>query len=163
LPVNLGLLDKLWSVQVAGCAFKEPLKSVVDGGNFKTMDLLAYLRNEHDNSKPYNKLKLMLLGRSEVGKTALLTQLRQEGQVPKGSLQSDSWSARLGHQTKSSSKSSNTSNSAQQKVKLHLLRLKPKTFRSEANLLTSLNGLMNLRVDRQNPRLRRISNKKAAP
>jgi Leucine-rich repeat (LRR) protein len=116
LPVNLGLLEKLWSVQIGGCAFKEPLKSVVDGGNFKTMDLLAYLRNELDNSKPYNKLKLMLVGRSEVGKTALLMQLRQEGTVPKGSLQTDSWSARLGHQTKASSKSSSNLNAAQQKV-----------------------------------------------
>lgn len=48
----------------------------------------------------------MLLGRSEVGKTSLLAQLRQEGTVPKGSLQADSWSARLGHSTKPASKQS---------------------------------------------------------
>lgn len=47
----------------------------------------------------------MLLGRNEVGKTSLLNQLRQEGHVPKGILQTDSWSARLGHSTKSTSKS----------------------------------------------------------
>jgi GTPase SAR1 family protein len=51
----------------------------------------------------------MLLGRSEAGKTSLLNQLRQEGQVPKGSLQTDNWSARLGYPTKASSKTGSTS------------------------------------------------------
>lgn len=51
----------------------------------------------------------MFLGRSESGKTSLLNQLRQEGQIPKGSLQSESWSARLDYPTKTSSKSSSTS------------------------------------------------------
>lgn len=48
LPVELGLLEKLWSVSVNGCALKEPLKSVVGAGNFKTMDLISFLRNELD-------------------------------------------------------------------------------------------------------------------
>lgn len=57
----------------------------------------------------------MILGRADVGKTSLLQQLRQEGQVPKGSLQSDDWGTRLGHPTKTASKSSGTSGKTQPK------------------------------------------------
>lgn len=39
----------------------------------------------------------MLLGRSEVGKTILLQQLRAEGNVPKNSTSTNSWALRLGH------------------------------------------------------------------
>ncbi|KAI6202441.1 Protein kinase domain containing protein [Aphelenchoides besseyi] len=108
LPVELGLLEKLWSVSVGGCLLKDPLKEIVASGNFKTMDLLSFLRNELDNSKPYPKLKLMFLGRTEVGKTALLNQLRAEGQTSKSALSNnESWAARIGHSpSRSASKSS---------------------------------------------------------
>ncbi|KAI6219497.1 Protein kinase domain containing protein [Aphelenchoides fujianensis] len=107
LPVELGLLEKLWSVSVGGCSLKDPLKGIVASGNFKTMDLISYLRNELDNSRPYPKLKLMLLGRTEVGKSALLAQLRAEGQTSKAALNNESWAARIGHSpSKSASKSS---------------------------------------------------------
>ncbi|CAD5212334.1 unnamed protein product [Bursaphelenchus xylophilus] len=97
LPVELGLLEKLWGVQLNGCALKDPLKGIVGNGNFKTMDLISFLRHELDNSKPHRKLKLMFLGRSEVGKSALLSQMRAEGHVAKVSLNSESWAHRMGH------------------------------------------------------------------
>lgn len=48
LPVELGLLEKLWSVQVNNCQFSDPLKGIVGSGTFKTMDLISFLRNELD-------------------------------------------------------------------------------------------------------------------
>lgn len=45
LPNELGLLDKLWNVTLKDCPVKEPLKSIVYGDNYKTVDLIAFLRN----------------------------------------------------------------------------------------------------------------------
>ncbi|KAI6181608.1 Non-specific serine/threonine protein kinase [Aphelenchoides besseyi] len=81
LPVELGLLEKLWSVSVGGCLLKDPLKEIVASGNFKTMDLLSFLRNELDKA---------------------------EGQTSKSALSNnESWAARIGHSpSRSASKSS---------------------------------------------------------
>lgn len=46
LPPELGLLDKLWNIGIKDCQFKEPLKSFVDPENYKTMEILAFLRNK---------------------------------------------------------------------------------------------------------------------
>lgn len=46
LPPELGLLDKLWNIGIRDCQFKEPIKSFIDPENYKTMELLALLRNK---------------------------------------------------------------------------------------------------------------------
>ncbi|KAH7717085.1 LRK-1 protein [Aphelenchoides avenae] len=84
LPPELGLLDKLWNIGLKDCPLKEPLRGIVTADNYKT-------------SKSYAKLKLMFLGAPGVGKTQLLLQMRTEGQFSKKSIQSESWSRRLGH------------------------------------------------------------------
>ena len=46
LPFELGLLDKLWNITLKDCPVKEPLKSIVTGENYKTVELIAFLRNK---------------------------------------------------------------------------------------------------------------------
>jgi len=89
LPPELGLLDKLWSVGLTGCSLREPLKSVARHDGYKTSDVLSLLRGQLENSKPYPKMRLLLLGRTGVGKSTLLQMMRSEGRVTKGALQSD--------------------------------------------------------------------------
>uniref|UniRef100_A0A7E4VDA0 Non-specific serine/threonine protein kinase n=1 Tax=Panagrellus redivivus TaxID=6233 RepID=A0A7E4VDA0_PANRE len=97
LPYELGLLDKLWNISLKGCPMKDPIKAIVSGDNYKTVDLIAFLRNKLENSKSYNKLKLVVLGGPSVGKTLLLQQMRSEGNVSRKNLTSESWSRRMGH------------------------------------------------------------------
>uniref|UniRef100_A0AC35F4B2 Non-specific serine/threonine protein kinase n=1 Tax=Panagrolaimus sp. PS1159 TaxID=55785 RepID=A0AC35F4B2_9BILA len=113
LPYELGLLDKLWNIALKDCPVKEPLKSIVNAENYKTVELIAFLRNKLENSKPYNKLKLLILGGPGVGKTQLLQQIRGEGNVIKKNLQSESWSRRLGHNFTTSAIKSLSSKSVQ--------------------------------------------------
>uniref|UniRef100_A0A915CSY4 Non-specific serine/threonine protein kinase n=1 Tax=Ditylenchus dipsaci TaxID=166011 RepID=A0A915CSY4_9BILA len=100
LPPELGLLDKLWNVVLKDCPLKkeqEPLRSMVND-HYKTTEVLLHLRNKLENSKLYPKMKLMLVGGPEVGKSTLLQSfMRQEGQVSKKALQSESWARRMGH------------------------------------------------------------------
>lgn len=83
LPPELGLLDKLWSIDIRGCPLKEPtLKSIIEeSGKYRTAEVLACLRQRLENARSYTKMKLMLLGGAEVGKSSLLSQMRLEGQA----------------------------------------------------------------------------------
>jgi hypothetical protein len=107
LPPELGLLTKLWNISLKDCPLKEPLNSIVNSESYKTLDLVSYLRNKLDNSKHYPRMKLMLLGGQGVGKTSLLHQLRNEGSVSRKSLQSESWSRRMGHSPSRNASSKN--------------------------------------------------------
>lgn len=46
LPPELGLLDKLWNIGIRDCSLKDPLKSVIDQENYKTVEILSVLRNK---------------------------------------------------------------------------------------------------------------------
>ncbi len=89
LPPELGILDKLWNVAVKGCPLGEPLRSVTSSETYKTSDVLSTLRAQLENSQLYPKMKLMLVGREGVGKSTLLQQMRAEGRVARGGLQSE--------------------------------------------------------------------------
>ncbi|VDN03509.1 unnamed protein product [Thelazia callipaeda] len=97
LPAELGLLSKLWNLSLKGCQLRDPLRNMVHIENYKTVDLIAYLKSVLEDSRPYTRLKLMIVGVQGIGKTSLLQQIRLEGTVGKRSPQNDSWSKRMGH------------------------------------------------------------------
>lgn len=45
LPPEMGLLNKLWNLNTRGCNLTEPLKSMIESKNYKTMDIIGYLRS----------------------------------------------------------------------------------------------------------------------
>uniref|UniRef100_A0A0R3RFC1 non-specific serine/threonine protein kinase n=1 Tax=Elaeophora elaphi TaxID=1147741 RepID=A0A0R3RFC1_9BILA len=120
LPPELGLLSKLWNLILKGCSLRDPLKSMVHVESYKTVDLIAYLKSVLEDSRPYTRLKLMIVGVQGIGKTSLLQQIRLEGTVGKRTPPNDvallqcchlrkihktglqSWSKRMGHSTSSS-------------------------------------------------------------
>ncbi|CAG9533559.1 unnamed protein product [Cercopithifilaria johnstoni] len=99
LPPELGLLSKLWNLILKGCSLRDPLKSMVHMENYKTVNLIAYLKSILEDSRPYTRLKLMIVGVQGIGKTSLLQQIRLEGTVGKRTSPNDIWSKRMGHST----------------------------------------------------------------
>lgn len=97
LPAQLGLATKLWNLGVNGCSLNEPLKSIVESKTYKTMDIIGYLRSILDESKPYVRMKLMLVGLQGIGKTSLLEQIRQEGSSGLRRKLPEHWTKRMGH------------------------------------------------------------------
>uniref|UniRef100_A0A0K0FHI5 non-specific serine/threonine protein kinase n=1 Tax=Strongyloides venezuelensis TaxID=75913 RepID=A0A0K0FHI5_STRVS len=82
LPSELGLLDKLWSLQLKGCPIKDyQIKSIIEAPNYKTIDLLSQLRSRLEDSRLYYHLKLMILGEKNSGKSCLLQNIIQEGSL----------------------------------------------------------------------------------
>lgn len=94
LPPQMGLLSRLWNLNTRGCSLHEPLRSMIDGKKYKTMDVIGYLKSVLEDARPYARMKLMIVGVQGIGKTSLLEQLRQEGTTGGGS---DHWSRRMGH------------------------------------------------------------------
>ncbi len=96
LPPQMGLLQKLWNLNTRGCSLQEPLASMMASKAYKTADIIGYLRSILENSKPYARLKLMVVGVQGIGKTSLLEILRQEG----GSFKrkpAEHWAKRMGN------------------------------------------------------------------
>uniref|UniRef100_A0A0N4ZX28 non-specific serine/threonine protein kinase n=1 Tax=Parastrongyloides trichosuri TaxID=131310 RepID=A0A0N4ZX28_PARTI len=82
LPSELGLLDKLWSLQLKGCPIKDyQIKSIIEAQNYKTIDVLEHLRSRLEDSRLYYNLKLMILGDQNSGKSVLLQNIIQEGSL----------------------------------------------------------------------------------
>ena len=75
----MGLLSRLWNLNMRGCNLQEPLRSMIDSKKYKTMDIIGYLKSVLEDAKPYARMKLMIVGVQGIGKTSLLEQLRQEG------------------------------------------------------------------------------------
>ncbi|CAD6186430.1 unnamed protein product [Caenorhabditis auriculariae] len=78
LPPDLGMLSRLWSLSLKGCSLKEPLESMVNVENCKTVEIVAYLKTILEESKTYHHLRLMILGSDQVGKTTVWDGLRNE-------------------------------------------------------------------------------------
>uniref|UniRef100_A0A1I7XMP7 Roc domain-containing protein n=1 Tax=Heterorhabditis bacteriophora TaxID=37862 RepID=A0A1I7XMP7_HETBA len=78
LPPELGMLSRLWSLSVKGCQLKDPLDSMVNMENCKTVEIVAYLKTILEESKTYRHLRLLILGEDGVGKSLLWESLRGE-------------------------------------------------------------------------------------
>ncbi|XP_057330472.1 leucine-rich repeat serine/threonine-protein kinase 1 [Microplitis mediator] len=97
LPPQMGLLSRLWNLNTQGCRLQEPLKSMIESKKYKTMDVVGYLKSVLEDAKPYARMKLMIVGIQGIGKTSLLEQLRQEGEVPNKKKSSEHWTKRMGN------------------------------------------------------------------
>ncbi|KZC04554.1 Leucine-rich repeat serine/threonine-protein kinase 1 [Dufourea novaeangliae] len=97
LPPQMGLLSRLWNLNTQGCRLQEPLKTMIDSKKYKTMDVIGYLKSILEDAKPYARMKLMIVGIQGIGKTSLLEQLRQEGEVPNKKKASEHWAKRMGN------------------------------------------------------------------
>ena len=78
---RLGLLSKLWNLDMRNCAqLREPntIEALVKQRT-KTSDILGFLKSILEHSRPYARIKLMLVGVQAIGKTSLLNRLREEG------------------------------------------------------------------------------------
>lgn len=97
LPPQMGLLGRLWNLNTQGCRLQEPLKTMIETKKYKTMDVIGYLKSILEDSKVYARMKLMIVGIQGIGKTSLLEQLRQEGEVPSKKKASEHWAKRMGN------------------------------------------------------------------
>lgn len=103
LPPEMGLLTKLWNLNTRGCLnLSEPLRSMIISKTYKTADIISYLNSILENSKPYNRMKLMIVGVQGIGKTSILEQLRHEGtgrRTPRTNPTPDHWGKRMGNKS----------------------------------------------------------------
>ena len=100
LPPEMGLLTKLWNLNTRGCLnLSEPLRSMIISKTYKTADIISYLNSILENSKPYNRMKLMIVGVQGIGKTSILEQLRHEGTGRRTRAPPDHWGKRMGNKS----------------------------------------------------------------
>ncbi|KAH6928290.1 hypothetical protein HPB50_013953 [Hyalomma asiaticum] len=97
LPPQLGLLSKLWNLNLRGCSLHEPIASMVRSTRYRTTDLVGYLKSILQDARPYARMKLMIVGVQGIGKTSLLEQLRQEGTGSYRKRPPEHWGKRVGH------------------------------------------------------------------
>lgn len=97
LPPQMGLLSRLWNLNTQGCRLQDPLKSMIESEKYKTMNVIGYLKSVLEDAKPYARMKLMIVGIQGIGKTSLLEQLRQEGEVLNKKKASEHWAKRMGN------------------------------------------------------------------
>ncbi|VDL72174.1 unnamed protein product [Nippostrongylus brasiliensis] len=90
LPPELGMLSRLWSLSLKGCQLKEPLDTMVNTDNCKTVEIVAHLKTILEESKTYHHLRLLILGSDGVGKSQLWEGLRSEAVQKKAPLQFES-------------------------------------------------------------------------
>ncbi|PAV59646.1 hypothetical protein WR25_21242 [Diploscapter pachys] len=90
LPPELGMLSRLWSLSLQGCKLKEPLNSMVNADNCKTVEVIAHLKTILEESKKYHHLRLMILGGNGAGKTTLWEAMRSEAVQKRQSNQANS-------------------------------------------------------------------------
>ncbi|OQV15651.1 Leucine-rich repeat serine/threonine-protein kinase 1 [Hypsibius exemplaris] len=94
IPPQLGLLQKMWTLNANGCNLSEPLKSMFENKQYKTADILGYLKSSLERCQPYARMKLMLVGLENKGKTSLLRALKSEETKAK-QRDSSNWSQRM--------------------------------------------------------------------
>jgi len=82
LPPELGLCAQLYDLKFNSAQIREPSKAIIEKKNKGQTDV-PYIRNflkgVYEQSKPYQTIKLMLVGHSGKGKSTLLENLRKEG------------------------------------------------------------------------------------
>lgn len=100
LPAEMGLLSKLWNLNTTECNLDEPIRSMIESKKYKTMDIVGYLKSILEDSKPYARIKLMLVGVQGIGKTTLLDLLRQEGSTNfRHHRRPEHWGRRMGNKS----------------------------------------------------------------
>ncbi|XP_064473089.1 leucine-rich repeat serine/threonine-protein kinase 1-like isoform X2 [Ornithodoros turicata] len=97
LPPELGLLNKVWNLNLRGCSLQDPLRSMIESRKYKTTDIVGYLKSILEDAKPYARMKLMIVGVQGIGKTSLLEQLRQEGTGSYRRKPPEHWGKRMGN------------------------------------------------------------------
>ncbi len=45
LPPSMGLLTRLWNLSLNGCPLDEPLRTMLNSKQYKTMDIVGYLKS----------------------------------------------------------------------------------------------------------------------
>jgi Leucine-rich repeat (LRR) protein len=45
LPPSMGLLTRLWNLSLNGCQLDEPLRTMLNSKQYKTMDIVGYLKS----------------------------------------------------------------------------------------------------------------------
>lgn len=45
LPSEMGLLSKLWNLNINNCNLSEPLKSMLESKKYKTLEIMGYLKS----------------------------------------------------------------------------------------------------------------------
>ncbi|KHN76857.1 Leucine-rich repeat serine/threonine-protein kinase 1 [Toxocara canis] len=131
LPPELGLLGKLWNLNLKGCSLRDPIRSMIQVDNYKTVDLIAYLKSILEDSRPYTRLKLMIVGVQGIGKTSLLQQIRLEGTVGKRTQPNDSWSRRMGHTAANADRTAKGANISTVGVDIAEWTFEPKKIKGE--------------------------------
>lgn len=88
------LLTKLWNLDLKNCPniSDQVLANLILKQKTKTSDILGYLKSIFENSKTYNKIKLMVLGAQGVGKTSLVCKLTGSQQKTSELLNIQEWS-----------------------------------------------------------------------
>ncbi|CAI2297514.1 unnamed protein product [Caenorhabditis sp. 36 PRJEB53466] len=89
LPPDYGMLSRLWSLSLKGCSLKEPLESMVNVENCKTVEIVAYLKTILEESKTYHHLRIMILGSDGVGKSTVWEALSKEAVQKRQPIQSE--------------------------------------------------------------------------
>ncbi|ULU13405.1 hypothetical protein L3Y34_016124 [Caenorhabditis briggsae] len=89
LPPDYGMLSRLWSLSLKGCSLKEPLESMVNVENCKTVEIVAYLKTILEESKTYHHLRIMILGGDSVGKSTIWEALSKEAVQKRQPIQSE--------------------------------------------------------------------------
>ncbi|XP_055353693.1 leucine-rich repeat serine/threonine-protein kinase 1-like isoform X2 [Paramacrobiotus metropolitanus] len=97
IPPQLGLLSKLWTLNANGCNLADPLKSMFESKQYKSADILGYLKSLLENCQPYTRMKLMVVGLENKGKTSLLRALKSEESHRKSRSSESNWTQRMGH------------------------------------------------------------------
>jgi len=134
LPAELGLATKLWNLGINGCNLGEPLKSIVESKTYKTVDVIGYLKSILEESKPYARMKLMLVGLQGIGKTTLLEQMRQEGSSSSRRRAPEHWTKRMGHSSRSNIKNQKGITLSTVGVDIHDWVFNKRTPRNQPNL-----------------------------
>ncbi|CAJ0570985.1 unnamed protein product, partial [Mesorhabditis spiculigera] len=76
LPAEVGLLSRLWSLSLKGCKLKEPLNSMVNAEQCKTVQLVAFLKSILEQAKAYRHMRLLFVGSPGSGRTTLWEAVR---------------------------------------------------------------------------------------
>ncbi|KAK7507943.1 hypothetical protein BaRGS_00000908 [Batillaria attramentaria] len=82
LPSKLGLLKKLWKLDLELCPLDGAIQDFLQNSRYPVRDILGFLLSVLEESTHYNCMNLMMVGCHKIGKTSLLHRLRKEGRAP---------------------------------------------------------------------------------